>query len=89
MKTICGIDCSGCGRKETCKGCEETNGYPLGGECVAAECYKAGGENCFLAYKNQLIEEFNALGIADNHYLLVCEYGSNGAGPQIIIYKKR
>lgn len=144
MKTICGIDCSGCGRKETCKGCEETNGYPLGGECVAAECYKAGGKNCFLAYKNQLIEEFNALGIADmptirelcqlcgayvnleytlpngekikllddskiylgyqvekensdryyglvadNHYLLVCEYGCNGADPQVIIYKKR
>ena len=37
----------------------------FGGDCVAAECYKAGGEPCFLAYKNRLIAEFNALGIAD------------------------
>lgn len=144
MKTICGIDCVGCGLKEDCKGCEETNGSPFGGKCVAAECYKSGGENCYLTYKNQLIEEFNALGItdmptvtnlcqlngayvnleypllsgqkikllddnkiylgyqlekeksnrcyglvADDHFLLVCEYGCNGADPEIIVYKKR
>ncbi len=65
MKTICGIDCTGCGWKECCKGCAETDGSPFGGECVAAQCYKTGGENCFIAYKNRLIEEFNVLGIAD------------------------
>lgn len=65
MKTICGIDCTGCGWKEICKGCTETNGHPFGGECVAAECYKSGGENCYLTYKNRLIEDFNALGIID------------------------
>lgn len=27
--------------------------------------------------------------VADDHYLLVCEYGCNGAEPQIILYKKR
>lgn len=27
--------------------------------------------------------------VADDKYLLVCEYGCNGANPQIIIYKKR
>ena len=27
--------------------------------------------------------------VADNDYLLVCEYGSNGADPEIIVYKKR
>lgn len=144
MKTICGIDCSGCGWKEACKGCAETDGHPFGGECVTAECYKAGGESCFIAYKNRLIEEFNALGIsdmptittlcqlsgayvnleytlpngekikllddtniylgyqvekensercyglvADNNYLLVCEYGCNGAEAEIVVYKKR
>ena len=144
MKTICGIDCTGCRWKEHCKGCLETNGSPFGGQCVAAQCYKTGGENDFLAYKNQLIEEFNALGIddmppitdlcpligayvnleyvlpngekmkllddskiylgyqveklssdrcyglvADQDYLLVCEYGCNGAEPRIILYKKR
>lgn len=144
MKTICGIDCSGCGFKDNCKGCEETNGHPFGGECVAAECYKAGGENCYITYKNRLMEEFNTIGIddmptittlcqlsgayinleytlpngekikllddtkiylgyqvekensdrfyglvADNNYLLVCEYGCNGSEPEIIVYKKR
>lgn len=65
MKTICGADCSNCGMQESCAGCVETNGRPLGGECVAAVCYKSGGEKCFLACKQQIIEEFNALGIAD------------------------
>lgn len=63
MKTICGIDCSGCGFRDNCKGCTETNGRPFGGDCIAAECYKSGGENYFIAYKERLIEEFNALGI--------------------------
>ena len=27
--------------------------------------------------------------VADNHFLLVCEYGCNGADPEIIVYKKR
>ena len=49
MKTICGIDCSGCGWKGSCKGRIETDGHPFGGECVAAECYKSGGEKCFVA----------------------------------------
>ena len=144
MKTICGIDCNGCGFKADCKGCMETSGHPLGGECIAAECYKSGGEDCFAAYKNRLIDEFNSLGIADmptlttlcqlcgayvnleytlpngekikllddskiylgyqlekansdrcyglvadNKYMLVCEYGCNGSDPEIIVYKKR
>ena len=52
MKTICGIDCTACGWKENCKGCAETNGHPFGSECVVAECYKSGGENGYLTYKN-------------------------------------
>ncbi len=144
MKTICGIDCNICAFKDNCKGCTETNGHPFGGECVAAECYKWGGEKCFFTYKKRLIDEFNSLKIADmppvttlcplsgayvnleyalpngkkikflddtkiylgyqvekpnsdrcyglvadNNYLLVCEYGCNGAEPEIVIYKKR
>lgn len=27
--------------------------------------------------------------VADENYLLVCEYGLNGAEPEIIVYKKR
>lgn len=26
---------------------------------------------------------------ADENYLLVCEYGDNGANPEIVIFKKR
>ena len=144
MKTICGIDCSECGFKDSCKGCTETKGHPFGGDCIAAECYKSGGENYFITYKRRLIKEFNALGIsdmptittlcqlsgasvnleytlpngekikllddrkiylgyqvekansdrcyglvADNNHLLVCEYGCNGAEPEIVVYKKR
>lgn len=65
MATICGIDCSGCGFAEHCRGCEETNGRPFGMECLTAECHKAGGESCFISCKDRLIREFNALGIAD------------------------
>lgn len=144
METLCGIDCTGCGFKSSCKGCTETDGRPFGGECIVAGCYKSGGESCFIAYRKRLMEEFNTLGIpdmptittlcqlngayvnleytlpngekmrllddrkiylgyqvekadsdrcyglvADNDYLLVCEYGCNGAEPEIIVYKKR
>lgn len=144
METICGIDCSKCDFKNNCKGCMETDGHPFGGECIAADCYKSGGEKCFSAYKKRLIDEFNSLKIADmppvttlcqlsgayvnleytfpngrkmkllddtkvylgyqiekvnsdrcyglvadNDYLLVCEYGCNGTEPEIVIYKKR
>lgn len=65
MKTICGIDCTGCAWKDECKGCAQTDGCPFGAECIAAKCYKSGGENCFIAYKQQLIKEFNNLGITD------------------------
>jgi len=65
MKTICGIDCSGCGFYVSCKGCIETDGRPFGGECIAAECYKRDGEDYFNAYKTRLIEEFNSLKISD------------------------
>lgn len=144
METICGIDCRKCDFKDHCNGCAETNGHPFSGECVAAECYKAGGEKYFSRYKRQLIDEVNSLNIADmpfvttlcqlsgayvnleytfpngkkvkllddtkiylgcqveksnsdrcyglvadNDYLLICEYGCNGAEPEIVIYKRR
>ena len=100
MNTICGIDCSGCPMKENCKGCAETSGKPFGGECVTAECYKTGGEICFKVYKEALIEEFNALGIADMSKITeLCQLcGSfvnpeytlpNGADAEIVVYKRR
>lgn len=144
MKTICGIDCTGCGWSGTCQGCGQTGGRPFGGSCVAAECYKKGGKDCFLACKQQMIREFNALAVADmpeirdlcqlvgayinleytlangekikllddrkiylgyqvekegsdrcyglaadEAYLLVCEYGCDGADPEIVVFRKR
>ncbi len=38
--SICGINCGKCELKESCNGCEETNGRPFGGECVIAMCFQ-------------------------------------------------
>ncbi len=65
MTTICGADCSQCDFQGKCRGCVQTDGRPFGGDCVAAECYRKGGEACFRRFKEQTIAEFNALGIPD------------------------
>ena len=71
MKTKCGLDCEECGYKE-CSGCTETDGRPFGGSCMLAVCCdEKGCENCGRAFeapcrlKEELIAEFNALGIED------------------------
>jgi hypothetical protein len=71
-KSLCGINCTECELKDTCGGCAATNGRPFGGECVIAECcLKKGNECCgkcsdaACRLKEQLISEFNALGIED------------------------
>ena len=144
MLSICGVNCCDeCSRKEACGGCKKSNGSPFGGTCIAAECIKKGGIEEFYRVKNELISEFNDLGIkglkvtdlnllngyfvnldyplvngesvkllednnvylgnqiersnsdrcygivADDTYMLVCEYGCNGTEPEIILYKKR
>lgn len=70
--SICGLDCSGCSMKDTCGGCAATGGKPFGGECmVAACCGKGKTDGCgsfsqnICRMKQQLIAQFNALGIAD------------------------
>lgn len=64
MKTICGADCTVCERKTACNGCEATGGRPFGGKCLAAEYIKVGGKAAFDEFKQQLLSEINALGIA-------------------------
>ncbi len=65
--SICGLDCSRCEWSASCNGC----GHPFGGACIVAECCRSRGlESCghcdrACELKGQLIEEFNALGIAD------------------------
>lgn len=57
--------------KESCGGCIDTNGRPFGGACMLAQCCRSKkygfcgecGHAC--ALKEELIAEFNALGIED------------------------
>lgn len=72
MKTLCGLDCSECGLRNECGGCAETDGHPFTGSCMIAECCKSSScSNYGKAFetvcrlKEQLIAEFNELGIED------------------------
>lgn len=72
MKTVCGLDCCDCGFKDKCSGCNETNARPFGGSCMIAICCENNGcKNCGKSFeapcklKEDLIEEFNSLGIED------------------------
>lgn len=72
MLSICGLDCAKCELINTCGGCTKTNGHPFGGPCVVATCCQNEGyEHCgsclhaSCSLKEQLIAEFNALGIED------------------------
>ena len=71
MKAICGLDCDKCENKHNCSGCMEINKNPEQYACIVARCSKNKGcgrcddctERCRL--KEELIAEFNALGIED------------------------
>lgn len=66
MTTICGLDCGccqECDSRKDCGGCVETNGHPFGGSCIAAELVQSKGIEALAAFKANLIDEFNALGI--------------------------
>lgn len=72
IESLCGIDCNKCELKDTCSGCVATNGRPFGGECIIAKCCLNKGYECSekcsdtpCILKEQLISEFNALGIED------------------------
>ena len=70
MNTICGADCSACMLKRSCPGCAATKGRPFGKECLLAACAKRKKhENCAecgtCSLRNDLIEQFNMLGISD------------------------
>ncbi len=138
MMTYCGTDCcKDCNRLLECGGCEQCQGHPFGGSCVAER------NKDFPALKRRLIDEINALGIeglavsdlnllngsyvnlsyplangsavqflkdndiyfgnqveradsdrcygivADEDFILICEYGCNGSDPEIVLYKRR
>lgn len=58
--TYCGSDCcKECSRMAQCGGCEQCNGHPFGGSCIAERNAN------FPELKKRLIEEINALGIEE------------------------
>ena len=138
MKTFCGKNCClDCGRLLECGGCEQCQGHPFGGSCVAER------NKDFPFLKRRLIDEINALGVeglavddlnlltgsyvnlsyplangsavqflkdddiylgnqveqadsdrcygivANEGFILICEYGCNGSDPEIVLYKRR
>lgn len=83
MKTICGADCNACMLKNSCLGCVETGGHPFGKECMIAACAKEKvQDNCAActscSLREELIVQFNALGIADMEELTAL-YALKGA----------
>lgn len=134
----CGKDyCKECDRLLACGGCEQCQGHPFGGSCVAER------SKDFPFLKRRLIDEINALGIkglavddlhlltgsyvnltyplsngtavqflkendiylgnqleqadsdrcygvvANETFILICEYGCDGSEPEIVLYKRR
>lgn len=61
MQSLCGTDCcSKCSHLAECGGCQNVNGHPFGGNCIAAECIRQEGFDGFLHFKERLISEINA-----------------------------
>ncbi len=71
MMAVCGLDCGQCGLKDGCAGCGETEGRHFGaGQCpLYACCREKGQDSCGpcggCGLKEELVREFNALGIPD------------------------
>ena len=95
MLSICGVECcNDCDRMKDCGGCVKTDGHPLGGTCITAECIKRGGFEEFKKMKKTLIEEFNALEIQGlqvndlnllNGFYINLEYGlPNGQSVKLL-----
>lgn len=82
MSSICGMDCClECNRKDECGGCAKTDGQSI---------KFLEDNNVYWGSQIEIPGSVRCYGIvADDRYLLVCEYGCGGADPQIILYKKR
>lgn len=65
MNTYCGANCEECPSKAACRGCVETGDSPFGGRCVAAEYIKAVGLEAYQQFKQKLLNEVNALLLAE------------------------
>lgn len=61
--SICSINCEECPSKAVCPGCIETGGCPFGKQCFLAKYILTGGMDNYIAFKNGIIDEINALKI--------------------------
>lgn len=75
-----------------------TNLCQLSGAFVNLEYTLPSGQNVkllddnkiYLGYQVEKVGSDRCYGlVADNQYLLVCEYGCNGTDPEIVVFKKR
>lgn len=62
-ESICGADCARCPSEEVCPGCAETRGCPFGKQCFLAQYILTEGMECYLAFREKLMDEVNALAI--------------------------
>lgn len=61
MDTLCGASCEKCGLRSQCRGCTATCGRPFGGDCIAASIIRTEGKAAYASFRQQLLEEVNAL----------------------------
>lgn len=64
FSSLCGADCANCPFSTGCAGCRETDAHPFGQPCMVADYCKQ-GHNAFAAFKQKLIDAFNALPLSD------------------------
>lgn len=63
MKSLCGADCANCEMNKACMGCIASNGCPFGTQCFIVKYIQTGGMGNYEQFKQQLISEFNGLGL--------------------------
>lgn len=61
--SLCGANCAQCPSKEICPGCAETDGCPFGKPCYVAQYILACGMARYQAFRQDLMDEINVLGI--------------------------
>ena len=64
-ESFCGAECDLCdyGKNNGCKGCIASNGCPAGKPCFIFNYIKTSGMHSYVAFEEQLISEFNSLGV--------------------------
>ena len=104
MKTYCGENCcKDCARLSACGGCEKCQGHPfdlnlLTGSYVNLPYPLANGStvqflkdsDIYLGNQVEQADSDRCYGVVANEdFILICEYGCGGSDPEIVLYKRR